>query len=292
MAPSNKVMIDRFIAFGTTEARFGPSTAERYRWILNGLSELMNGRSLIRTRHTDIWRYLESRRAKENCERTLAHPVSCFRHFFKFLRLDGYRKSDPTARIDSPKQWKILPRSLSLEEVERILSAFPAIDDEEEPDPYVLRDRALLELAYATGMRNSELRNAKTLDVRLVERRIIVFGKGSKERIVPFGVPAAKALADYLSRGRRSRGRMRLTRQRLVQIFKERSLAAGIEGVTPHRFRHSCATHMLEGGADLRTIQEILGHAFIATTEVYLHVTTAHLRRAAAKHPRNNRHAV
>jgi len=219
------------------------------------------------------------------------------RHCYEFLLLDKRIKHDPTLNIESPRQWKILPKSLALSEIDEML----ARQKFKPQDPALaLRNQALLELLYATGMRVSELVNLRLEDLNLQTSSAIVRGKGDKERIVPFGVSARDALQRYLRdarpqlcRARRSslvfadRNGTGLTRERVWRIVRE-SKSDG--KASPHMLRHSCATHMVGNGADLRTVQTILGHADIATTQVYTHVAMDRLKSVyRAHHPRSRR---
>ncbi|MGC2248195.1 MAG: tyrosine-type recombinase/integrase, partial [Terriglobales bacterium] len=216
----------------------------------------------------------------------------------------------PTLNIDSPKQWKVLPKSLTRDEVESILKARNSSSAEpngSEPpkaartqtvrtQALVLRDHAMLELLYAGGLRVSEVAGARLEDLKLDFGYILVQGKGDKERIVPLGAPAQHALRQYLKVGREvlankkssaflflGVGARCLSRQRLWQLVGQASLASGRHS-SPHMLRHSCATHMVENGADLRTVQTILGHADISTTQIYTHVALDRLKSVYAKH--------
>lgn len=222
----------------------------------------------------------------------LHKPESC-----KFLLLYRRIKHDPTLNIESPRQWKILPKSLALSDIDEML----AREKSKPQDPALaLRNRALLEVLYATGMRVSEIVGLRLEDVNLQSASAIVRGKGDKERIVPFGVSARDALENYLrdarpllSRVRRSplvfidRSGTGLTRERVWRIVRE---SKADRKASPHMLRHSCATHMVGNGADLRTVQTILGHADIATTQVYTHVALDRLKEVyRAHHPRSKR---
>lgn len=226
---------------------------------------------------------------------TIRRQISALRTYFKFLGGEGVVARDPTERLDTPKGWRRLPTVLSVTEIERLLGA-PDADT-----PLGIRDRALLELAYATGARVSELIALRLQDLLFEERVARLFGKGSKERLVPVGRRALGAAALYareirpgLDRGR-SRGVLfvnarggPLTRVGAWGIIKAAARRAGIsKRVTPHTLRHSFATHLLEGGADLRAVQEMLGHADLATTQLYTHVDREYLRSVhRSYHPR------
>jgi integrase/recombinase XerD len=233
---------------------------------------------------------------REYASTTVARKVAAIKSFFHFLVAEGFVKDDPTATLDSPRVKKYLPRAISQEDVERLLDA-PGKGDE----PRALRDRAILELLYATGMRVSELVALNEGDVDLASASVRCFGKGGKERVIPVYERAVQAIEGYASKGRvrllrqsdekalflNQRGE-RLTRQGLWLIVKGYVRQAGIRvSVTPHTLRHSFATHMLRGGADLRNVQELLGHANIATTQVYTQVSNERLREVYDEaHPR------
>ncbi|MGH7700602.1 MAG: site-specific tyrosine recombinase XerD [Gemmatimonadales bacterium] len=226
---------------------------------------------------------------------TIRRQVSALRTYFRFLVGEGHVARDPTERLESPKQWRTLPDVLSLAEVERLLGA-PNTDE-----PLAVRDRALLELAYATGMRVSELVSVTLQDILFEDGVARVFGKGAKQRLVPVGRRALGAVALYareirpaLDRGQgrgvlflNARGTP-LTRVGAWGIIKATARRAGItKRVTPHTLRHTFATHLLEGGADLRAVQEMLGHADLSTTQLYTHVDRDYLRSVHKRfHPR------
>jgi len=238
--------------------------------------------------------YLKSDR--EYTSTTVARKVAAIKSFFHFLVGEGFIKDDPTATLDSPRVKKYLPRAISQEDVEKLLEATATRDS-----PRALRDRAILELLYATGMRVSELVALNTGDVDLASASVRCFGKGGKERIIPVYERAVQAIHTYLNKGRihllhraeqkalflNQRGE-RLTRQGLWLIVKGYVKEAGIGvPVTPHTLRHSFATHMLRGGADLRNVQELLGHANISTTQVYTQISNERLREVYDEaHPR------
>jgi integrase/recombinase XerD len=226
--------------------------------------------------------------------RSQARALSAIRGLHRLLHAERIAPHDPTDEIDSPRPGRSLPGLLSREEIDRLLSG---------PDRRSaagLRDLAMLELLYATGLRVSELVGLQANDVDLESRVLIARGKGSKERLVPVGAPAAEAVKQYLAarerllRGRRSRdlfvtprGR-RMTRQGFAKLLDRYARAAGIpRRISPHKLRHSFATHLLEGGADLRAVQAMLGHADIATTQIYTHVDRSHVKRLHERfHPR------
>ena len=245
----------------------------------------------------DLVAYISHLKAdREYASTTVARKVAAIKSFFHFLVAEGFIKDDPTATLDSPRVKKYLPRAISQQDVERLLDEAAKKDA-----PRSLRDRAILELLYATGMRVSELVALNVGDVDVASASARCFGKGGKERVIPIYERAVQALEAYLSRGRlylrrdaeqkalflNQRGD-RLTRQGLWLIVKGYVKEAGIQvPVTPHTLRHSFATHMLRGGADLRNVQELLGHANIATTQVYTQVSNERLREVYDEaHPR------
>lgn len=229
--------------------------------------------------------------------RTIARHLASIRSFHQFLLREKIVSQDPTVHIETPQFERTLPKVLSVEEVEALLSA-PQTNT-----PFGLRDKAMLELLYATGMRVSELVQLNLADVHLTMGFVRCYGKGRKERIVPIGRMAIEALVRYLEHGRpqlvnpRKRATealflnhygQRLTRQGFWKILKRLAKEAGIEKeLTPHTLRHSFATHLLENGADLRAVQELLGHADISTTQMYTHVTKTRLKDVYKQyHPR------
>jgi integrase/recombinase XerD len=232
---------------------------------------------------------------------TVSRMLSTVRTFHRFAVREGLVTDDPTAGVVRPRLPRALPHPLTVEEVTAIVEA-PG-----DATPVATRDRAILELLYGAGLRISELVGLDVDDLDLDDAAVRVFGKGSKERLVPIGRMARDAVAAYLTRGRpalatgRSRAALflntrggRLTRQSCSRLLDAHRTRAGITRVvTPHDLRHSFATHLLEGGADVRVVQELLGHASVATTQVYTLVTTEHLRAAYyTAHPRARRPAV
>lgn len=226
---------------------------------------------------------------------SIRRNVSALRTYFKFLLGEGHVARDPSERLESPKRWRTLPEVLTIQEIDKLLAA-PMLDD-----PLVFRDRAMLELAYGAGLRVSEWISIGTRDVMFDEGLVRVFGKGSKERLVPIGRRAIASLATYVRelRPRLEKGGGKgvlflnakgepLTRMGAWKILRKYVDRAKIEKhVSPHTLRHSFATHLLEGGADLRAVQEMLGHADISTTQIYTHVDREYLRTVHRQyHPR------
>ncbi len=227
---------------------------------------------------------------------SIRRNISAVRTYFRFLLAEGHVVRDPSERLESPRRWRTLPEVLSVEEVNRLLEA-PTLDD-----PLVFRDRALLELGYGSGLRVSEWIGLSVRDVLFDEGLVRVFGKGSKERLVPMGRRAVGAVAVYLRelRPRLERGDGQgklllnargqpLTRMGAWKILRKYVERAGLtKHISPHTLRHSFATHLLEGGADLRAVQEMLGHADISTTQLYTHIDREYLRTVHRQyHPRS-----
>jgi integrase/recombinase XerD len=275
-------------------------------------------RVFLTAQRTDVREFLQQLFSHQVDGRSVGRKLSALRHLYRYLLLDKKIEHDPTLDIESPRQWKVLPKALARDEVESTLaspSASLAAGHRNSPDAVALaaRDRAMLELLYAGALRVSEMVNAAIEDLKLEAGYMLVRGKGDKERIVPLGKPAQDALAEYLATGRPvlaamraskpaktaarpfapsiknspllfiARGGRRLTRQRVWQMVGAASAASG-RHASPHMLRHSCATHMVENGADLRTVQTILGHSDISTTQVYTHLALDRLRTVYQKH--------
>ena len=266
-------------------------------------------RELLTARRNDVREFLQQLFSNRVDGRSVGRKLSALRHLYRYLLLDKRIEHDPTLNIESPRQWKVLPKSLARDEIEATLGAPANQHPAERPDSaaLALRDLAMLELLYAGALRVSELTTATLEDLKLEAGYMLVRGKGDKERIVPLGKPAQDALAEYLAKGRPAlaqrasksgrpeaitaktpflfiaRGGRKLTRQRIWQMVGKASTASG-RHASPHMLRHSCATHMVENGADLRTVQTILGHADISTTQVYTHLALDRLRTVYQKH--------
>jgi integrase/recombinase XerD len=247
-------------------------------------------------RRDDVREYLQELFSNALDGRSVGRKLSAIRQLYRHLLLDGKIEKDPTLNIDLPKQWKVLPKSLSRAEVGSMLAERPSGKETVREAALALRDRAMIELLYAGGVRVSEVADARLEDLKLEMGYILVRGKGDKERMVPLGAPAQRALLEYLKNGRAviaknknspllflGVGARRLTRQRVWQLVGKASLASG-RHASPHMLRHSCATHMVENGADLRTVQTILGHSDISTTQIYTHVALDRLKSVFAKH--------
>jgi integrase/recombinase XerD len=260
--------------------RRAPKTVEAYRRDLTALGSWL-GAPIGRITTEQLEQYLAELRAAGLSPATIGRRVAAIRSFFKHQALLGLRLDNPAAELDLPRRRRTLPRTLSPAEAERLVEAASGTT------PRALRDRALVELLYGSGLRVSEAVGLQKSSVDLEQRLVRCLGKGSKERIVPIGRQAVQALRRYLARGRpyldtRHRPELflnakggGLTRAGVFLILRQLAAKAGLEPerVHPHLLRHSFATHLLEGGADLRSVQEMLGHADLATTELYTHVS-------------------
>ena len=290
-----------------------PLTCEAYDGDLKTFAEFLEGRQAVLATATqrDISTFLEHLRNHSIDSRSAARKLSCLRGFYKWLLLDRRAHHDPTMNIESPKAWKVLPKSLAESEVTEMLERAAMTAEHPQAQATALRDRAILELLYAGGLRVSEITGLGTGDLALDAGRVLVRGKGDKERIVPLGRSALKALEEYLRTGRPHLARistkrksnparqdatrvflslrgMPLTRQWVWHLVK-----ASNKDASPHKLRHSCATHMVEHGADLRSVQVMLGHADISTTQVYTHLALGRLKQVHREHhPRAKTRAV
>ena len=253
-------------------------------------------RTLVSARRDEVRGFIEQLFQNSVDGRSVARKLSALRHLYRFLLLERRIERDPTLNVPSPKQWKVLPKALARQEIEQMLGRDTARATSRQGEAITWRNRAMLEVFYAGALRVSEIVTLKIEDVKLEMGYAMVRGKGDKERIVPLGRSAQEALATYLRDfrpllvGRKNsplifiaRGARQLTRQRVWQMVKAASSEAGGRA-SPHMLRHSCATHMVENGADLRTVQTILGHADISTTQIYTHVALDRLRSVYQKH--------
>ena len=291
-----------FLAYLEFERGLSRNTLEAYRSDLLQFGRFLAEReaSAVDAGAADVSDFL-TRLATGDAEHRPSSPATihrksaCLRSFYRHLRREGLRESDPTATLSAPRKNRKLPHVLTRAEVERLLS------QPRGTDPAALRDRALLELMYACGLRASEAIALELQDVDVDERVLRARGKGSKERIVPIGQAAARAVALYLERGRAPlvkssaepalfvnfRG-ARLTRQGLYKIVRRHAAAGGLaDRMSPHTLRHTFATHLLAGGCDLRSVQEMLGHADVSTTQLYTHLSSERLKDVYFRaHPR------
>lgn len=288
-----------FIHFMTVERGLSENTIVSYkRDLQNYLSFLMTHEQL--TDNSDdtrlhIIHYLKQLKEEGKSSKTSVRHLSSIRSFHQFLLREKVTTDDPSWNIETQKTERTLPKVLSLGEVEKLL------DTPNQHTPFDYRDKAMLELLYATGIRVSEMLDLTLADVHLTMGFIRCFGKGRKERIVPIGEAAASAIEEYIEKGRSkllkkqpsdalflNHHGKKMSRQGFWKNLKKRAIEAGIQKeLTPHTLRHSFATHLLENGADLRAVQEMLGHADISTTQIYTHVTKTRLKDVYHKfHPR------
>ncbi|MFB3815155.1 MAG: site-specific tyrosine recombinase XerD [Terriglobales bacterium] len=307
MGLSNERALVAFCDYLKIEKGLARLSVAAYQRDLGQFAEFLGKRKrlLVNARRQDVRDFLDRLFSDRLDGRSVARKLSALRHFYKYLLLDRHLEHDPTLNLDTPRQWRVLPKSLARDEVETMLSTGVPHLDRKLADALAARDRALLEMLYAGGLRVSEIVGARLEDLKLDLGHVLVRGKGDKERIVPLGRAALDALRTYLAdaRGRLCNGRTsaflfvarggrRLTRQWAWSLVKSASEAAG-RHASPHMLRHSCATHMVENGADLRTVQTLLGHADISTTQVYTHLALDRLKNVyRSHHPRAKRRAV
>jgi integrase/recombinase XerD len=309
-ASRNLGLLPEYMTYLRVEKGLRPLTCEAYLSDLKTFAEFLESRHgvLLTAVQQDVAAFLEHLRAHGIDSRSIARKLSCIRGFYKWLLLDRRIHHDPTVNIESPKAWKVLPKSLAESEVNTMLESAELSAGQTASRPQArataLRDRAILELLYAGGLRVSEVTTLSVSDLVLDSGRAMVRGKGDKERIVPLGVAALDALSTYLKEGRPHLARVRakahsadgarlflslrgmpLTRQSVWLLVRSRNSSA-----SPHTLRHSCATHMVEHGADLRSVQLLLGHADISTTQVYTHLALGRLKAVHRQHhPRSLR---
>jgi len=283
-----------YLDYLAVEKGLAKNSLASYGTDLRQFGEWLDEREISAVKRQDIVRYFQSLRSAGISARSVARALAAIRGFFRFLVRERHLKHDPTENLDNPKLWTTLPQSLQPAEVDALLDA----PDRTKPDG--LRDAAMLELLYATGLRVSELIRVKVEDIELDAGFLRTFGKGSKERIVPFGDSARDAITAYVERGRphfnrradphlfltnRSRP---MSRQSFWMKIVKYARQAGIKAhISPHVLRHSFATHLLENGADLRSVQLMLVHSDISTTQIYTHVSRARLQKLYDQfHPR------
>lgn len=305
-AEDNARLLSSFCEYLKVERGLARLSIQAYAADLRQWNAFLAGRkrAVLQARRQDVRDFLDRLFADCADGRTVARKLSSLRQLYKFLLLDRHIKHDPTLDVDSPKQWKVLPKSLARADVEALLQrteiSAPGARHGRELD---VRNRAIIEVLYAGGLRVSEVAGLRIEDVKLDLGYALAHGKGDKERIVPLGQAALAAIAEYLSTARSrlagekqsaflfiARGAGKLSRERLWRIVSACSALAGAHA-SPHMLRHSAATHMVENGADLRTVQTILGHADISTTQVYTHLALDRLKSVYRKHhPRGQSH--
>jgi integrase/recombinase XerD len=300
-APSQRV-IRSFLDYLKVEKGLAALSVQAYQSDLEQFAGFLESRrrDLPRARREDVRAFLSQLFSNGVSDRSVARKLSALRHFYKYLLLDRVIRHDPTLDIDSPRQWKVLPKSLAGSEIDSMMKMKSAGGgtDAKLARAIAQRDQAMLEMLYAGGLRVSEIVNVKLEDLKLDLGHVLVRGKGDKERLVPLGRTSQQAIRNYMENGREKllngklspmlfvrRGGGKLSRQRVWQRVGEAS--AGGRHASPHMLRHSCATHMVENGADLRTVQTILGHADVSTTQVYTHVALDRLKNVYRQfHPR------
>lgn len=299
----NLSLLKEYQLYLRVEKGLRPLTCEAYDGDLKTFAEFLEKHdgTLTTAQQADVSAFLEDLRSHDIDSRSAARKLSCLRGFYKWLLLDRRIHHDPTINIESPKAWKVLPKSLAEPEVTEMLERAALAAGHPQARATALRDRAILELLYGGGLRVSEVTALGTSDLALDEGRAQVRGKGDKERIVPLGHAAVEALETYLREGRPHLARittsrksglrpdasrlflslrgMPLTRQWIWHLVK-----AADSSASPHMLRHSCATHMVEHGADLRSVQMLLGHADISTTQVYTHLALGRLKAVFRDH--------
>jgi integrase/recombinase XerD len=302
---ANSRVVSGFLDYLKIEKGLGTLTVAAYTTDIAQFAAYLekHKRTLLTARRDHVRGFLQQLFSNSVDGRSVGRKLSALRHLYRYLLLDKLIEHDPTLNIDSPKQWKVLPKALARDEMDAMLNrprlASNRKRKDKEAEAIAERDRAMLEVFYAAALRVSEIVGVKLEDLKLDLGCVLVRGKGDKERIVPLGRGAQDALSQYmkqsrpiLAKGKSSpllflgRGAGKLTRQRVWQMVRAASAGAG-RNASPHMLRHSCATHMVENGADLRTVQTILGHADISTTQVYTHLALDRLKNVYQKnHPR------
>jgi integrase/recombinase XerD len=307
-AETNSRVLSSFIDYLKVEKGLGALTVSAYTRDIGQFAAFLDRgkRTLLNAHKDEVRGFIQQLFANAVDGRSVARKLSAIRHLYRFLLLDRRIERDPTLNIPLPKQWKVLPKSLALEEVEQIITTGAAGTAavhvatgvharSKDGGVLAIRNRAMFEVFYAGALRVSEIVSLKVEDVKLEMGCVLVRGKGDKERIVPLGRSAQEALSVYVRESRPklagdrnspvlfiARGAKKITRQRVWQMVKDAS--ANGRHASPHMLRHSCATHMVENGADLRTVQTILGHADISTTQIYTHVALDRLKSVYQKH--------
>jgi len=284
--------IEKFMRYLEIEKNYSQHTILNYRLDLEGFSKFLGATEIEKVDYLTLRKYLAALKEKNLGSRSVNRHLSSLRSFFRFLTREGLLKTNPMLSVSSPKQDKHLPQFLTEDEVTKLIeSAFP----KNLLDERGLRDRAILEAFYSTGMRISELVALNQEDIDFIGGIVKVMGKGRKERIVPIGERAIAVIRDYLKKRRKqaealflNKSGRRITTRGVRNIVHKYIRFAGLkQGISPHTLRHSFATHLLNRGADLRSIQELLGHVNLSTTQIYTHLTTERLKTVYDKaHPR------
>jgi integrase/recombinase XerD len=309
-ADANSRVLSSFLDYLRIEKGLAPLSIRAYTTDLCQFSEFLEKRKrfFLTARRIDVRDFLQQLFSNQVDGRSVGRKLSALRHLYRYLLLDKKLDHDPTLNIESPKQWKVLPKALARDEMEAMLAARtnpPGTKLNKFSIALGSRNHAMLEVFYAGALRVSEIISVKLEDLKLDAGYMLVRGKGDKERVVPLGKSAQIALTEYLKESRPTlvagksnavtvsprnspllfiaRGGRKLTRQRVWQMVRAASAVSG-RAASPHMLRHSCATHMVENGADLRTVQTILGHSDISTTQVYTHLALDRLRTVYQQH--------
>jgi integrase/recombinase XerD len=295
---ANSRVVSGFLDYLKVEKGLAPLTVAAYATDVGQFTGFLGKRkrTLLNARRDEVRDFIQELFANSVDGRSVGRKLSALRHLYRYLLLDKLIEHDPTLNIASPKQWKVLPKSLARDEMDTLLRRPRVGSAFKQAEAIALRDRAMLEVFYAGALRVSEMIAVKLEDLKLDLGCVLVRGKGDKERIVPLGKSAQEVLVEYMKQSRPAltgektspllflgRGARKLTRQRVWQMVRAASSSVG-RNVSPHMLRHSCATHMVENGADLRTVQTILGHSDIATTQVYTHLALDRLKSVYQKH--------
>jgi len=281
--------IDKFLRYLDIEKNYSAHTLLNYRLDLQDFAKFLGEAAIEQTDYLSLRKYLAVLKEHNLKSRSISRKISCLRSFFKFLTREGYLKTNPVLSLSSPKREKHLPSFLTEEEITKLVEAPQGKDDKS------LRDRAILETFYSTGMRIGELVGLSLDDVDFIAAVIKAKGKGKKERLLPIGEKALNAIKNYIDQRSKKSNDVFLNKNgkrisdRGVRniVYKYIRLASLRGGISPHSLRHSFATHLLNRGADLRSVQELLGHVNLSTTQIYTHLTTEKLKSVYDKaHPR------
>jgi integrase/recombinase XerD len=286
--------VERFLSYLTVEKGLSANTLQAYKRDIGKFKKFLDKTGIIITdfKRTDLTAFLTHLRDSGNQSATLARNIAALRGFCKFMLIEGIIEEDPIENVSTPKGWKRIPKIVGIDEVSSVLNK-PA------GKKLSLRDRAMLEMIYSSGLRASEVINIKMNDINFEAGFITIMGKGSKERVVPMNETALETVKKYMDESRPellknrtspflflAKGGKPMTRQRLWQLIKAYSKELSIN-MSPHTLRHCFASHLLEGGADLRALQKMLGHTDISTTQIYTKVTPERLRKVhKLHHPR------
>lgn len=283
--------VERFLTYLTVEKGLSANTIEAYTRDIQKFSKYLQetGQNINSFKKGDILSFINSLRDSGNQATTVARNLATLRGFCKFMLMEGILKEDPIENLLTPKGWKRIPRTIGTDEVSSLLK-------KPEGNNLSLRDKAILEIMYSSGLRASEVVNLKTGNINFEAGFLTITGKGSKQRVVPVNEQALSTIRSYMEESRPlflkkkasnylflARGGKPMTRQRLWQLIKKYSAELSIK-ISPHTLRHCFASHLLDGGADLRALQKMLGHTDISTTQIYTKVTPERLRKIHKKH--------